>query len=62
MTSISSTGPTIGVFASDKGPGDPERSSLMTQVGTLFARRGARLVCLAEKGVIPVPLVTAAPE
>ena len=54
------SGPIIGIFASDRGPGDPERASLMTQVGTLFARRGARLVCLAEKGVIPVPLITAA--
>jgi len=60
MSSISPSGPTIGIFASDRGPGDPERASLMTQVGTLFARRGARLVCLAEKGIIPVPLVTAA--
>lgn len=53
-------GPSIGVFASDRGPGDPERASLMSQTGTLLARRGARLVCLAEGGVIPVPLITAA--
>lgn len=58
--SMSQTGPIIGVFASDRGPGDPERASLMSQVGTLFARRGARLICLAEKGAIPVPLITAA--
>lgn len=52
--------PIIAVFASDKGPGDPERASLMTQTGTYFARRGARLVCLAEDGIVPVPLITAA--
>lgn len=60
MSSVSQASPIIGVFASDRGPGDPERASLMGQVGTLFARRGAHLVCLAEKGVIPVPLITAA--
>lgn len=60
MSSVNAGGPIIGIFASDRGPGDPERASLMTQVGTLFARRAARIVCLAEKGVIPVPLVTAA--
>ena len=53
-------GPTLAVFASDKGPGDAERSSIMTQAGMYFARHGASIVCLAENGVIPVPLVTAA--
>jgi len=52
--------PMLAVFASDKGPGDAERASIMTQAGMYFARHGARLVCIAEKGVIPVPLVTAA--
>ncbi len=52
--------PTLGVFASDQGPGDAERASLMSQVGSFLARRGARLVCLAEAGVVPVPLVTSA--
>lgn len=50
----------IGIFASDKGPGDPERASLMTQTGTHFARRGAELLCLWEQGVGPLPLMTAA--
>ena len=50
----------IAVFASDRGPGGPERSSLMTQTGSYFARRGARIVTLAEDGAIPVPLITAA--
>ncbi|MCZ4344829.1 LOG family protein [Devosia sp. J2-20] len=53
-------GPVLAVFASNKGPGDAERASLMSQAGTYFAKRGAQLVCLAEKGVIPVPLITAA--
>jgi hypothetical protein len=52
--------PTLGVFASDQGPGDAERASLMSQVGSYLARRGARLVCLADDGVVPVPLVTSA--
>jgi len=53
-------GPTLAVFASELGPGDPERASIMSQVGTLLARRGARLVCLAEAGAIAVPLITSA--
>ncbi|UYN99659.1 MAG: hypothetical protein KIT02_17450 [Devosia sp.] len=54
------SGPSVAIFASDKGPGDPERASLMSEVGRVFARKGARMVCLAEGGVIPVPLITAA--
>ena len=53
-------GPTLAVFASDRGPGDPERSSLMSFAGSLLARRGARLVGLAQDGYVAVPLVTAA--
>ncbi|UXN73498.1 hypothetical protein N8D56_21990 [Devosia sp. A8/3-2] len=52
--------PVLAVFASDKGPGDAERASLMSQTGTYFARRRARIICPVEKGVIPVPLITAA--
>jgi predicted Rossmann-fold nucleotide-binding protein len=52
--------PVIAVFASDRGPGDAERASLMSQAGSYFAKRGAQIVCLAENGVIPVPLITAA--
>jgi hypothetical protein len=55
-----SRGPTLAVFASDHGPGDPERASIMAQAGALLARRGARLVCLAEGGSMPVPLITSA--
>lgn len=50
----------LAVFASDRGPGDPERSSTMSQAGSYLARRGARILCLAESGIIPVPLITAA--
>ncbi|WP_052726249.1 hypothetical protein [Devosia epidermidihirudinis] len=55
-----SPAPTLAIFASDKGPGDAERASIMSQVGTHFAKRGARIICIAEKGVVPVPLITAA--
>jgi predicted Rossmann-fold nucleotide-binding protein len=60
MADVSKAAPVIGVFASDKGPGDPERASMMSQAGTLLARRGAHLVCLWEKGTGPLPLMTAA--
>lgn len=52
--------PTLGVFASSQGPGDAERASIMSQAGSFLARRGARIVCLAEDDDIPVPLVTSA--
>lgn len=57
---IATTKPTIAVFASDHGPGDPERASIMSQAGSLLARRGARIVCLAEQDAIAVPLITSA--
>jgi predicted Rossmann-fold nucleotide-binding protein len=60
MADTHAPGLTLAVFASDKGPGDAERSSIMSQAGSYFARRGAGLVCLAENGVLPVPLITAA--
>jgi predicted Rossmann-fold nucleotide-binding protein len=52
--------PVLGVFASDRGPGDAERSSIMSQTGTYLAHRGAKLVCLAEGETLPIPLVTSA--
>ena len=51
---------TLAIFASDRGPGDPERASIMSQAGTYFAKRGARIVTVSENGVLPVPLITAA--
>lgn len=56
----SSKAPVLAVFASDRGPGDPERASIMSQAGGYFARRGASLLALAENGIIPIPLITAA--
>ncbi|MHB1103451.1 MAG: hypothetical protein ACYC0C_11910 [Devosia sp.] len=52
--------PTLAVFASDHGPGDPERASIMSQAGSILARRGVRIVCLAEQEAIAVPLITSA--
>lgn len=52
--------PTIAVFASDKGPGDAERSALMSEAGTILARHGARIVCLADGALEAIPLITAA--
>ena len=60
MYPLAQTALMVAIFASDKGPGDPERASLMGEVGRVFARKGARMLCLAEKGLIPVPLITAA--
>ncbi|MBU1305978.1 MAG: hypothetical protein KKF33_10715 [Alphaproteobacteria bacterium] len=57
---LTGTSITLGIFASNRGPGDPERASIMSQAGTYLAKRGAHLVCLAENGDIPVPLITAA--
>lgn len=60
MSEMAHIGPVVAVFASDNGPGDPERASLMSEFGRVFGRRGARIICLAEDGAIPVPLITAA--
>ena len=55
------THPVLGVFASDHGPGDAERATLMSQVGAFLARKEARLVCLADdKNDVPLPLITSA--
>ncbi len=50
----------VAVFASAKGPGDAERTSLMSQAGTTLTRRNLRIVCLAEGAAVPVPLITSA--
>ena len=60
MGALAAKGPVVAIFASDRGPGDPERASLMSEVGRVFARKGAKILCLAEGGIIPVPLITAA--
>ena len=52
--------PTLVIFASDQGAGDAERASIMSQTGNMLARQNVKLVCLAEKGVLPLPLLTSA--
>lgn len=51
---------TLAVFASDKGPGDAERAPLMSEAGTILARHGARIVCLADGALEAIPLITSA--
>lgn len=52
--------PLLAVFSSDKGPGEAERSTLMSQAGTILARHGARIVCIADETLDSIPLVTSA--
>jgi predicted Rossmann-fold nucleotide-binding protein len=52
--------PALAVFASEQGAGDPERASIMSLAGSLLARRGARIICLAHGQTLAVPLVTSA--
>ncbi len=52
--------PVVAVFASDHGPGDAERATIMSQAGGLLARRGAALVVLADERDLPVALITSA--
>lgn len=51
---------TVAIFASDKGPGDAERASVMSSAGAYFARRGARIITLTEGGSLPLPAITSA--
>jgi hypothetical protein len=51
---------TLAVFASDRGPGDAERASIMSQAGRFFASRGARLVCPVLGGALSIPLIKSA--
>lgn len=53
-------GPLVAVFASDRGPGDPERASIMSMAGGLIARHRARIVCLVNGNGLPTPLITSA--
>jgi hypothetical protein len=57
---VVSAHPALAVFASDKGPGDAERAPIMTQAGTILARHGARLICLADETLDAIPLITSA--
>ncbi|MCF6325789.1 MAG: hypothetical protein L3J21_00700 [Devosiaceae bacterium] len=51
---------TVVVFASDQGPGDAERTAIMSQVGNILAKQKARIICLAQKDLLPLPLLTSA--
>ena len=52
--------PTIGVFASDQGPGDAARTAIMSDTGNMLARNGATLLALAERDMVPLPLLSSA--
>jgi hypothetical protein len=54
------THPVLGIFASDKGPGDAERASIRSQAGSYFARHGASIACLGDDDTLPVPLLASA--
>ncbi len=49
----------IGIFASDEGHGDPERSSIMAHSGGILAKQNAKFICFAQNGSLCVPLITA---
>ena len=51
---------TLAIFASDQGPGYAGRSSLMSQTGALLAKKGAKLICLAQNEQMPLPAITSA--
>lgn len=51
---------TLAVFASDKGPGDAERSSILSQAGSFLAKQKVRLVCPVHAGDLCVPLIKSA--
>ena len=53
-------GPVLAVFADATLSGDAEYTRVLTGAGTLFARKGAHLVCVAEDGAYCRPLVAAA--
>lgn len=57
---VTTTRNSLAVFASDKGPGDAERAPIMTQAGTILARHGMRLICLADETLDVIPLITSA--
>lgn len=60
MAGNSGVAPLLAVFASDKGPGEAERATLMSQAGTILARHGARIVCIADETLDLIPLITSA--
>ncbi len=51
---------TVVVFASDQGPGDAERTAIMSQTGNILAKQKARIICLVQDDLLPLPLLTSA--
>lgn len=49
----------IAIFASDEGAGDPERSSIMAEVGFFLADKDVKTLCFAQNDSLCVPLITA---
>ncbi len=60
LGALSKKKPNLVVFASDQGPGDAQRTAIMSQTGNLLAKHGAKIVCLAENDIFPLPLITSA--
>ncbi len=48
---------TLVIFASDQGPGDAERTPIMSQTGKLLASKDVKLVFLVENGVVPMAIL-----
>ncbi len=57
---IAEGGPVLAVFADATAPGDADFPRILSAAGTLFARNGAKIICLGEKGAYCRPLITAA--
>lgn len=51
---------TLAVFASEKGPGDAARASIMSEAGSFLAKKGVRILCPIGVDGINVPLVKSA--
>jgi len=51
---------TVAVYTSDRGAGDAERASIMSQAGAFLARRGVKIVCPIENQDVCVPLIKSA--
>jgi len=51
---------TVVVFASDQGPGDAERTAIMSQTGNILAKQKAKIIALVQDDLLPLPLLTSA--
>lgn len=51
---------TLVIFASDQGPGDAERTAIMSEAGNLLAKHVKNIICLAENDILPLSLLTSA--